>query len=109
MLTRVQVALVLLIGTVAGLVSDWPIAAHSSPAVSGVTLAHFTRLIRDKANAREKDAAMRLSFTSFTTASRIQPERVSYSDFVVVRLSQVQCVEPENDLRVHASGCPRLV
>src|ERR1700704_6677808 len=29
---------------------------------------------------------MRLGFRSFTTASRIPPERVSYSDYVVVRL-----------------------
>jgi hypothetical protein len=86
MRTWVPLALVLLIGTVAGLASDGPIAAQSSPAVSGVTLAQFTRLIRDKANARENDPAMRLSFKSFTTASRIQPERVSYSDFVVIRL-----------------------
>ena len=83
---RVRLAPVLMIGAVVGLVSDGPIAAQSSPAVSVVTLAQFTRLIRDKANAHENDAAMRLSFKSFTTASRIQPERVSYAEFVVVRL-----------------------
>jgi hypothetical protein len=60
--------------------------AQASPAVSRVTLAQFMQLIRDKANAREHDAATRLSFTSFTTALRIQPERVSYADFVVIRL-----------------------
>ena len=83
---RVRLTVVLMIGAVVGVVSDGPLAAPPSPASSGVTLAQFTRLIQDRANAHEPDAAMRLSFTSFTTASRIQPERVSYSDFAVVRL-----------------------
>jgi hypothetical protein len=58
----------------------------ASTAVPDVTLAQLARRIRNRATLHEHDAGMRLSFDSFTTASRIPPGRVSYDDFVMVRL-----------------------
>jgi hypothetical protein len=63
-------------------------AADPAPAErpSASDLAQLIRRIRGKATILESSSGMRLGFESFTTAYRIPPNRVSYSDFVLVRL-----------------------
>lgn len=60
--------------------------AQPPPVSANATLAQLVGTLRGKAKALEDSTGMRLSFKSFTTASRIRPERVSYPDYVVVRL-----------------------
>ena len=73
------------------------LAAASSPAVnpgakqlrlspSDATVAHLVSEIRARAKTLESSSGMRLSFQSFTTAYKIAPDSISYSDFVIVRL-----------------------
>ncbi|MGA7752584.1 MAG: hypothetical protein WCB05_07130 [Candidatus Sulfotelmatobacter sp.] len=73
------------------------LAAASSPAVnpgakqlrlspSHATVAHLVSEIRARAKTLESSSGMRLSFQSFTTAYKIAPDSISYSDFVIVRL-----------------------
>jgi hypothetical protein len=61
-------------------------APPASSAAAGGDLAQLIVAIRQRAKALESSTGMRLSFRSFATASKISPETVSYSDFVVVRL-----------------------
>jgi len=42
--------------------------------------------LRAKAKTLESSSAMHLAFQSFTTAHKLQPESIRYSDFVMVRL-----------------------
>jgi len=60
----------------------------SQPAASSshTSVGQLIGTIRGKAKALENSTGMRLSFRSFTTAYKIPPENVSYSDYVVVRL-----------------------
>jgi hypothetical protein len=53
---------------------------------SNATVAQLIGAIRRKATALENSTGMRLSFRSFTEAYKISPEKVSYSDYAVVRL-----------------------
>jgi hypothetical protein len=46
----------------------------------------FIDMIRGRATALEDTSGMRLGFTAFTSAHGISPRRVSYSDYVIVRL-----------------------
>jgi hypothetical protein len=46
----------------------------------------FVSLIRGKAKALEGSAGMRLGFQSFTSAHKLPPESMSYSNYVTVRL-----------------------
>ena len=70
------------------------VAAHaagpefSQPAASPshASVGQLIGAIRGKAKALETSTGMRLSFRSFTTAYKIPPENVSYSDYAVVRL-----------------------
>jgi hypothetical protein len=52
---------------------------------SNGTVAQLIGAIRAKAKVLEDSPGMRLSFRSFTTATRIRPESVSYPDYVLVR------------------------
>ena len=54
--------------------------------VSGTSLAQLVSELRGKAKALEGSTGMRLSFQSFTSAYKLQPESISYSDYVMVRL-----------------------
>ncbi len=53
---------------------------------SDATVAHLVSEIRARAKTLESSSGMRLSFQSFTTAYKIAPDSISYSDFVIVRL-----------------------
>jgi hypothetical protein len=53
---------------------------------SDTTVAHLIRKVRAAAKALENSSGMRLSFQSFTSAYKIAPGSISYSDFVIVRL-----------------------
>jgi hypothetical protein len=55
-------------------------------AASDTDLTQLVSMIRGKAKILENSSGMRLGFESFTTAYKIAPKRVSYSDFVTVRL-----------------------
>src|SRR5215470_9330086 len=57
-------------------------ASGSSPNQLGQLIAAIHR----KAKGLETSEGMRLGFKSFTTAYKIQPESIKYSDYVVVRL-----------------------
>ena len=62
--------------------------APSKPGASAseTTLARLIEQIHDKAKMLESSSGMRSSFESFTSAYKISPHTVSYSDFVIVRL-----------------------
>jgi hypothetical protein len=53
---------------------------------SDTTLRHLVSEVRTKAKSLENSSGMRHSFQSFTSAYKIAPGSISYSDFVVVRL-----------------------
>lgn len=60
--------------------------AQPAPAPSNATLAQLIGTIRAKARTLEDGAGMRLSFRSFTIASKIRAGSVSYPDYVLVRV-----------------------
>ncbi len=53
---------------------------------SQADVAQLVGAIRGKAKSLEQSTGMRLSFQSFTTAYKLSPEKVSYSDYAVVRV-----------------------
>ena len=65
-------------------------AADAKPkhgiSASNTTLARLISEIRDRAKILESTSGMRSSFESFTSAYKIKPDSISYSDFVIVRL-----------------------
>lgn len=78
--------LVMLMAAIASVYSQdrKPTAQVSSPA--GDNLAQFVSLIRGKAKSLEGTSGMRLGFQSFTSAHKLPPESIRYSDYVLVRL-----------------------
>ena len=62
--------------------------SQSKPATtaSDTTLAHLISEVRSRAKTLENSAGVRSSFQSFTSAYRILPNSIRYSDFVIVRL-----------------------
>ena len=79
-------ALVLLMTTTAGVFCQdrRPAALVSSPSENNV--AQFVSQLREKTKALESSSGMRLGFQSFTSAHKLAPESVRYSDYVLVRL-----------------------
>lgn len=63
-----------------------PKAQLPEPRPSDTSVAHLVSEVRGKAKALENSSGMRLSFQSFTSAYKIAPGSISYSDFVIVRL-----------------------
>jgi hypothetical protein len=59
---------------------------HSPAATSDTTLAHLIREVRAKAKSLENSSGMRSSFESFTSAYKVAPGSISYSNFVIARL-----------------------
>jgi hypothetical protein len=53
---------------------------------SETTLARLIEQLHDRAKKLENSSGMRSGFESFTSAYKISPQSISYSDFVVVRL-----------------------
>jgi hypothetical protein len=49
-------------------------------------VARLIREVRARAKTLENSSGMRSSFQSFTSAYKIKPDSISYSDFVIVRL-----------------------
>jgi hypothetical protein len=60
--------------------------ADVASASSGTTLAQFSKTIQGKAKVLERSTGMRSSFESFTSAYKLAPENVKYSDYVIARL-----------------------
>ena len=52
----------------------------------GTTVAQLVSEVRVRAKAIENSSGMRNSFQAFTSAYKIAPDSISYSDFVIVRL-----------------------
>jgi len=78
---------------VLAVLSLWAIAADpgdAKPPASSrnldTTVAHLVGEVRSRAKALENSSGMHNSFQSFTSAYKIAPGTISYSDFVVVRL-----------------------
>jgi hypothetical protein len=63
-----------------------PEPVPQTPSTSNSNLAQLIGAIRGKAKLLEGASGMRLSFRSFTTAYKLAPESVNYSDYVVARL-----------------------
>lgn len=61
-------------------------AAKPTGVARATSLSQFVTRIREKAKTLEKSTGMRLGFQSFTSAYKIAPASVSYSDYVVARL-----------------------
>jgi hypothetical protein len=61
-----------------------PTTLVSSPSENNV--AQFVSLLRAKAKVLESSSGMRLGFQSFTSAHKLPPESIRYSDYVLVRL-----------------------
>ena len=53
---------------------------------SGTTLAQLIDQLHDRAKKLENSSGMRSSFESFTSAYKLSPKSIRYSDFVIVRL-----------------------
>jgi hypothetical protein len=53
---------------------------------SETTLARLIEQLHDRARKLENRSGMRSSFESFTSAYKISPQSITYSDFVIVRL-----------------------
>jgi hypothetical protein len=79
---RVFLAVVVVAGMSAAL--DPKSKQGTSP--SETTLARLIEQLHDRATKLEKSSGMRSSFESFTSAYKISPQSISYSDFVIVRL-----------------------
>ena len=78
---------------VLAVVSAWAIIADpgdAEPQASSrnldTTVAHLVGEVRSRAKALENRSGMQNSFQSFTSAYKIAPGTIRYSDFVVVRL-----------------------
>ena len=52
----------------------------------GTTVAHLVNEVCVRAKAIENSSGMRNSFQAFTSAYKIAPDSIRYSDFVIVRL-----------------------
>src|SRR5260370_32153466 len=61
-----------------------PAPTVSSP--SGASVGHLVSVLRGKAKALEGSSGMRLGFQAFTSAHKLAPESIHYSDYVVVPL-----------------------
>lgn len=59
---------------------------QSTDRTPNTTLAHLVTEVRARAKSLEGSSGMRLSFQSFTSAYKITPDNINYSDFVIVRL-----------------------
>jgi hypothetical protein len=60
--------------------------AKAEPGSLNTNVAHLVSEVRLRAKALENSSGMRSSFQSFTSAYKIAPASISYSDFVIVRL-----------------------
>jgi hypothetical protein len=60
--------------------------AKPGASAEDTTLAHLVSELRHRAKTLENTSGMRSSFQSFTSAYKISPDSVRYSDFVIVRL-----------------------
>jgi hypothetical protein len=79
----------MLIIVMAATASLYPQHRKPNPPVSSVSddnLLQFIRILRAKAETLESASGMRSGFQSFTSAHKLPPESVRYSDYVVVRL-----------------------
>ena len=63
-----------------------PEPAPRTRSTSSSSLAQLIEALRGKAKVLEASSGMRASFRSFTTAYKLSPDKVSYSDYVVARL-----------------------
>ena len=57
-----------------------------SSSVSSTNLSQFIIAIRGKAKGLESSSGMHQAFQSFTSAHKLAPENINYSDYVIVRL-----------------------
>src|SRR6266478_3910343 len=60
--------------------------APAGSASQGDSLGQLVSLLREKAKALEASSGMRLGFQSFTSAHKLAPGSIHYSDYVIVRL-----------------------
>jgi len=84
-----RVHLCMLIIVMAVTASLYPQDPSPTPPVSSApndNLAQFIRILRAKAKTLESASGMRSGFQSFTSAHKLPPESIRYSDYVVVRL-----------------------
>jgi hypothetical protein len=87
MLGRVYLGMLIIVMAVTA--SLYPQHRKPTPPVSSVSddnLLQFIRILRAKAETLESASGMRSGFQSFTSAHKLPPESVRYSDYVVVRL-----------------------
>jgi hypothetical protein len=80
-----RVLIVLMIVAACASASDRK-AAKPASVVPATSLGQFVSTIRERAKALESSSGMRLGFRSFTSAYKLSPASVSYSDYVVARL-----------------------
>jgi hypothetical protein len=59
---------------------------HEQYAVANTSVARLISEVRARAKALENSSGLRSSFQSFTSAYKIAPNSISYSDFVIARL-----------------------
>jgi len=75
-----------LVLTAASLASAQGRPTHPVSQAPGIKLSDLVTVIRNKAKTLESSSGMRLGFQAFTTAYKIPPEKIRYSDYVIVRL-----------------------
>jgi hypothetical protein len=81
-----SLAFFLLIGAGACIYSQERIPAQEGSASQGDSLGQLVSLLRGKAKILEGSSGMRFGFQSFTSAHKLAPESIRYSDYVIVRL-----------------------
>ena len=81
-LLRVGLAAIFLVDT------SWAVdpKPRQDSSASATTLGGLIDQLHDHAKKLEKDAGMHSSFEQFTSAFKISPNTISYSDFVIVRM-----------------------
>ena len=79
-------AFFLLIAAGTGVYSQGQKLAPAGSASQGDSLGQLVSLLREKAKALEASTGMRLGFQSFTSAHKLAPGSIHYSDYVIVRL-----------------------
>jgi hypothetical protein len=79
-------ALILVMAASATVFSQAQPPTQASASTADTKLGQFVNVIRGKAKALEISNGMRLGFRSLTSAHKLTPESISYTDFVVVRL-----------------------
>jgi len=81
-----SITLLVIMTTSGGVYAQERKPAPTVSSSSGDSVGHLVSVLRGKAKALEGSSGMRLGFQAFTSAHKLAPESIRYSDYIVVRL-----------------------